>query len=126
MGTKQRPPLQGTPEQQSPSCVQSWPYSAQIGPASAGGGWPPGGPPSEPLIVGGAHLPPDAPGSIAHVVPAQQSAVVVQAPLVGTHDEPPQTKGGEPAGFGTHGTLQQSTLEAHGVPAAGTPPVVQS
>jgi hypothetical protein len=32
-------------------------------------------------------------------------------------------KGGAPAGFGTHGLLQQSALEAHGVPGGGAPAV---
>ena len=64
-------------------------------------------------------MPFDAPGGMLQDVPAQQSAVVVHPPAVGTHDVPPQTKGGEPAGFGTHGLSQQSALDAQGVPAGG-------
>jgi len=62
-------------------------------------------------------VPFDAPAGMLQDVPAQQSAVVVHAPAVGTHDVPPQTKGGEPAGFGTHGLSQQSALDAQAVPA---------
>jgi hypothetical protein len=58
--------------------------------------------------------------------PAQQSAVVVHAPLVGTHFVAPQTNGGDPAGFGTQGLLQQSALDAQAVPAGGGPFAVQS
>jgi hypothetical protein len=64
-------------------------------------------------------MPFDAPGGMLQDVPAQQSAVVVQPPAAGTHTVPPQTKGGVPAGLGTHGLPQQSALEAHAVPAGG-------
>jgi hypothetical protein len=60
-----------------------------------------------------------------HGEPAQQSAVVVQAPPAGTHALP-QTNGGEPLGFGTQGLLQQSALVAHAVPAGGGPFAAQS
>jgi hypothetical protein len=71
------------------------------------------------VLIGGVQVPFEAPGGMLQDVPAQQSAVVVQPPAAGTHDVPPQTKGGEPAGFGTHGLPQQSALEAQAVPAGG-------
>ena len=43
--------------------------------------------------------------------PAQQSALVVQESPDGTQSSP-QMNGGSPSGFGTHGKLQQSALEA--------------
>jgi len=61
------------------------------------------------------------PAVVEHMVPLQQSAVVVHAPPLGTHSVRPQTNGGVPAGFGTHGRLQQSALVAQAVPAAGAP-----
>jgi hypothetical protein len=61
-----------------------------------------------------------------HGRPEQQSAVVVHAPPVGTHGAAPQTNGGFPAGFGTHGRPQQSALDAHAVPAGFGPVTVQS
>jgi hypothetical protein len=51
-----------------------------------------------------------------HGIPAQQSAVVVQLPPVGIHCVPPQTRGGLPLGFGTHGKLQQSALVEQPLP----------
>jgi hypothetical protein len=61
------------------------------------------------------------PAIIEHKVPLQQSAVVVQAPPPDTHSVRPQTNGGFPEGFGTHGMLQQSALVAQAVPGAGAP-----
>jgi hypothetical protein len=65
------------------------------------------------------------PCGITHGEPAQQSAVVVHAPLTGTHAVP-HTKGGEPDGFGMHGLPQQSALDAQPVPAGGGPFDAQS
>ena len=62
------------------------------------------------------------------MMPAQQSAVVVQPPVLGTQLVP-HTKG-EPPGtlFGTHASPQQSALDAQGcpwvVPASGHTPVI--
>ena len=39
-----------------------------------------------------------------------------QAVEAATQLSPPQTNGGSPSGFGTHGKLQQSALEAHAWP----------
>jgi hypothetical protein len=58
-----------------------------------------------------------APGGMMHGIPAQQSAVVVQLPPLGTHGAPPQMSGGLPLGFGTHGKLQQSALVEQALPA---------
>jgi hypothetical protein len=63
---------------------------------------------------------------VAQVVPLQQSAVVVQAPPLGTHWAEPQTNGGIPDGFGTQGMPQQSALDAQAVPAATAPLILQS
>jgi hypothetical protein len=55
-----------------------------------------------------------------HVSPAQQSALTVHPPQVGTHVPPPkQTNcGTPPSGFGTQGKpLQQSALVEHALPA---------
>jgi hypothetical protein len=123
-----RPLVQGMPAQQSLLCVHTWPYSAQtVPPSGGGGGGPPsgggggGGDPPSGVPLGGVQVPLEAPGGMLQDVPAQQSAVVVHAPAVGTHDVPPQTKGFEVSGsgFGTHGLLQQSALDAQGVPAGG-------
>ena len=81
-----------------------------------GGGWLPVGP----------HVPLVEPAGMLHGEPAQQSAVVVHAPPVGTHADVPHTNGGLPDGLGKHGLLQQSALDAHGVPAGGGPFFVQS
>jgi hypothetical protein len=67
------------------------------------------------------------PGAATQAVPAQQSAEVVQAPSCGTQVLDPQTNGGVmPEGFGIHGRLQQSALEAHAVPGGGGPFALQS
>jgi hypothetical protein len=135
-----RPPVQGTPEQQSLVCVHVWPYCAQVGPESGGvtapsEPGPPSGEPGPPSgvpasggggVMGGLHVPVEAPGSMMHEVPTQQSAVVVHAPPDGMHRPAPQTKGGVPDGFGTHGLSQQSALDAHAVPAGGEPASLQS
>jgi hypothetical protein len=42
------------------------------------------------------------------------------------HAAEPQTNGGMPAGFGTQGKPQQSALDAHAVPAATAPLILQS
>jgi hypothetical protein len=130
-----RPPVQGTPEQQSLLCVHVWPYCAQGGPESgvpgasvvpgasgapASGGGGGGG------VTGGLQVPVVAPGGMLHDVPTQQSAVVVHAPPDEMHRPAPHTKGGEPAGLGTHGLSQQSALDAHAVPAGGAPASLQS
>ena len=74
----------------------------------------------------GPHVPFVEPGGTTHGEPVQQSEVVVHAPPAFTHGVAPHTNGGVPAGFGTHGLLQQSALEAHAVPAGGGPLTVQS
>lgn len=78
----------------------------------------------EPTAVG-PHVPLVDPCGMLQGEPAQQSAVVVHAPLTGTHAEP-HTNGGEPDGFGIHGLPQQSALDAHAVPGAGGPFEAQS
>lgn len=80
----------------------------------------------EPPVAAGAQVPLVAPAGTTQGDPAQQSAVVVHAPPLGMQAMPLHTKGGVPAGFGTHGWLQQSALVAHAVPAGGGPFVVQS
>jgi hypothetical protein len=63
------------------------------------------------------HTPLVEPGGMMQGKPVQQSACVVQKPLVGTQ-LPPQTNGEPPGvGFGTHGKPQQSALVEHGKPA---------
>lgn len=65
------------------------------------------------------HVPPSAPGAIAHCKPVQQSAFVVQAAAEGTQEAAAQTRGGVPLGLGTQGRLlQQSTDEAQAWPEA--------
>src|SRR5689334_11721245 len=102
--------------QQSASPVHVWPYWPQVVP-------PPPVLPSVPPPV----LPPSGvaaapqvpllePVGTTHGSPLQQSAVVVHAPPVAMHCVAPHTKGGEPDGFGTHGLLQQSALDAQAVP----------
>ena len=130
----QRPDVQGTLLQQSLLAEQSWPYAAQevvppvplavppvavVPPAPAVPPEPGGG-------VGGSQVPCVDPGTVAQLVPLQQSAVVVQAPPSGTQATLPQTNGGSPAGFGTHGMSQQSALDAQAVPGGGGPFAVQS
>ncbi len=83
-----------------------------------GGGVPP--PVVEPQV------PLVAPGAITQGRPEQQSAVVVQAPADGTHFADTHTNGGVPDGFGTHGRLQQSALDAHALPAKVVGSAVQS
>jgi hypothetical protein len=142
--------------QQSSVTVQSWPYAEQAGappepPAPPDPVLPPepvappepvlppepDAPPDplappEPLLPPEpgdsvlSHVPCDDPGKLMQVSPRQQSDVVVHALPTATH-EPPHTKGGvPPAGFGTHGLLQQSAAEAHAVPAGGGPFAAQS
>jgi hypothetical protein len=55
-----------------------------------------------------------------HVVPAQQSALIVQPPQRATHVIAPHTNGGPAsAGLGTQGSPpQQSAAEAQAFPAA--------
>jgi hypothetical protein len=93
----------------------------------SGGGAPSGGGPlsgGAPPSGGGLHgpqIPAVVPCPMMHVEPAQQSALIVQPPQVGTHFPPPkQTNCGvPPAGFGTHGSpLQQSALVEQAWPAA--------
>jgi len=100
---------------------QSCPYAAQIG-VPGGGVVPPVVP------VDGPHAPLVEPGGIEHKLPEQQSAVVVHAPPVGTHFValPAQTRGGVPAGFGTHGSPQQSALDAQALPSKVSGACVQS
>jgi hypothetical protein len=76
--------------------------------------------------VGGVQLPLVDPAVVTHAVPRQQSAVVVQAPSLGTHSTLPQTNGGLPEGFGRHGLPQQSALDAQAVPSGGGPCTAQS
>lgn len=90
-----------------------------------------GGAPPAPESTGGGvgawQMPWVEPGGITHEVPTQQSAVVVHEPPVWTHEVAPHTKAGwPPAGFGTHGVLQQSADEAQAVPAGGGPFAAQS
>jgi hypothetical protein len=50
--------------------------------------------------------------------PAQQSALIVHLPQLGTQLDVPQTNGAPAAGFGTQGSpLQQSALDAQACPA---------
>jgi hypothetical protein len=65
--------------------------------------------------LGATHVPPTEPGGFVHV-PAQQSACVVQEPLIGEHFAPHVSL---PVASGTHGSPQQSALDAHAVPGAG-------
>jgi hypothetical protein len=75
-------------------------------------------PPDDELLVPhGPHVPFVLPGATLHVVPAQQSLVVVHAPPHAMHAEPEHWY--EPPAVGTHGApLQQSALEAHPPPAS--------
>ena len=109
----QRPPVQGTPLQQSALVVQSCPYAAQLPPDELPlvDELPPLDdeplldplpeellpeellpeelPPDDELLVPqGPHVPFVLPGATLHVVPAQQSLVVVHAPPHVTHAEP--------------------------------------
>jgi len=121
----QNPVVHGTPSQQSPAVVQRWPYCAQFVEPGGGGVGPPVVPESGVPTAVGPHVPLLDPCGITHGEPAQQSAVVVHAPLVGTHAVP-HTKGGEPEAFGRQGFPQQSALDAHAVPAGGGPFAAQS
>jgi len=125
----QNPLVQGTPLQQSAVVSQAWPYAEQVPPVPPVAlppvlelppvpvvppmplsGTPPssrGMSPQSPLVE---------PGRIVQGSPRQQSAVVVHEPPAATQLSPPQTNGGSPSGFGTHGKLQQSALEAHAWP----------
>lgn len=105
--------VHGTPLQQSAVVVHPWPYCEHWVPAS-GGGPESGVPASGGSVV--PHTPTAEPVGTTHGSGAQQSAVVVHAPPASTHALP-QMKGGVPAGFGTHGKLQQSALEAQALPS---------
>jgi hypothetical protein len=90
------------------------PELLEVVPPSCGGGLP----------LQGPHLPTALPGFIAQDEPGQQSALLVQAPHVGTQLAVSQMNRGVPAspgfGLGMHGRwLQQLALEAH-PPPAGT------
>jgi hypothetical protein len=69
--------------------------------------------------MAGPHVPFVEPGGTLHKLPEQQSDVVVHPPATGTHfvAVDPQTSGGVPDGFGTHGRPQQSALDAHCLPS---------
>ena len=72
-----------------------------------------GVPPSE-AGLHGPQTPAVAPSGTTHVSPAQQSALIVHAPQIGTQAIDPQTNGGVPPALGTQGRLlQQSALDAH-------------
>jgi hypothetical protein len=77
-------------------------------------------PPSAPPPLGGVtgvHVPLSAPGGITHVIPAQQSAVEVHAPLVGTQLVVAHSR--TPLELGTQGApLQQSAAVAHVLPGS--------
>lgn len=111
--------------QQSLACEQICPKNAHV-PASPFVPLSPAVPPSGEAPP--PHVPLELPGGITQTIPAQQSAVVVQPPVLGTQLVP-QTKG-EPPGtlFGTHASPQQSALDAHGwpwsEPASGQMPVI--
>lgn len=106
------PGMQAVPagDEQSPLLAQQGSVVEQVWPANAhtvvvpmsGGG-------------GARQLPIVEPGGMLHRPPAQQSAVVVQVPLVGTHAIVPQCRWPVPSG--TQGVpLQQSAAEAHAPP----------
>lgn len=104
--------MQGTPSQHGVVAVHAWPYAAQVPvPASV-----------VVVVVLPPHVPCVDPGGTLHVMPEQQSAVVVHGPFDGTHVgvplvvPPAQISGGFPAGFGVQGRPQQSALEAHALP----------
>jgi hypothetical protein len=88
-----------------------WPHAPPVlplslGPASAGGGGGGGG---------AVQVPDGAPGGITHVIPAQQSALDVHAPLEGMQADAAQVSC--PPAPGTHGTpLQQSLAVEHVCP----------
>lgn len=116
--------------QQSASTVQICPNCAQpMLPSTAGGGGDPassaGGLPASPggglPASAGGGLPPQGPQipwvlpwPTRHVVPGQQSAVVVHAPQAAMHCWAAQTNGGlDPAELGTQGRPpQQFALDA--------------
>jgi hypothetical protein len=131
----QRPAVHGTALQQSLADVHCCPYSAHtVGVPPAPAAPPALDAPPAPAVppdpvgggVGGEQVPLVDPAVVTQAVPRQQSAVVVQAPSVGTHSTLPQTNGGVPDGFGKHGLPQQSALDAQGVPSGGGPFTVQS
>src|SRR6188474_3467008 len=97
MGALQMPSVQGTMLQQSPSIVHDCPYSAQ-----------------EP---GSPQVPVVAPGGMTQGIVLQQSAELVQAPMVGTHSPPHTSGGNSPLELGTHGSPQQSALDEQGMPS---------
>ena len=95
----QRPVVQGMPLQQSALVVQTCPYAAQPPPEELPlledeplldplplPEEPP--PDDEPLVPQGPHVPLVLPGARLHVVPGQQSLVVVHAPPHDTHLPP--------------------------------------
>jgi hypothetical protein len=126
MGVTQKPPVHGTPLQQSPATVHCWPYCAQFVPPlleppeeldeldelllllvvpPSGGG----------VVVEAPQTPFAEPAWRMHGSPLQQSAVVVQPPAAGTHPAPHL--------LSTQGWPQQSALVAHTEPAGGGFPV---
>jgi hypothetical protein len=108
------PAVHGAPagESQAPLFTQHGTVVEQVCPANAHV--------DVPMSVGGAarHVPVVEPGGIEHSPPAQQSAVVVHTPLVGTQLIAPQCRWPMPSG--TQGTpLQQSADDAQ-LPPVGT------
>ena len=89
--------------------LQHWMSGPQACPNSAHTSSPGGG-----SSEGVPQVPLLCPEGISQINPEQQSEVVEQSPPSGTQ-APPHTK--PPSGFGTHGSPQQSALEAHSLPA---------
>src|SRR5437867_1743698 len=121
---RQMPMVQGMTipvavKQQSGSALQICPYCEQTGggAASGGGVTPPSGggvtPPSGGGGVTTPHLPWMLPCGTMHVVPGQQSPVMVQLPPDGTQALPPSGTNRQrscPVSSGTHGTRLQQSL----------------
>jgi len=110
------------PLQQSLAFSQDCPYSAHT-PAS-------GTPASHGGVGGGAQVPDVDPGGMWQVLPAQQSAVMVQPLPEGTQVGPPPSGATRqrncPVLSGTQGALlQQSPVEAHVSPPARHGPAPQ-
>lgn len=85
----QRPPVQGTPLQQSALTVQIWPKSAHEPPPASG--TVPASPPPPPASPGGApphgpQTPWALPRAATQEVPGQQSALFVHWPHAETHE----------------------------------------
>jgi hypothetical protein len=98
------------PLQQSAAVMHVCPYCEQPDPVL-----------DELLVAGlqGPHTPLTLPIGVMQVSPSQQSALLVHAPQVATHDALKQMYGGVPFGFGTQGRpLQQFALDAQEPPAA--------